>query len=101
MIQTDISSAKGGEKRKCLDFEEKIQMKIVIMLKWVKIDKTMKTYSSRKKPASLKHLTLAFVGKYLAKASQWWKVANPPAEQPESKAYTREIVCIINFVYII
>lgn len=33
VIQTDISSAKGGEKRKCLDFEEKIQMKIVIMLK--------------------------------------------------------------------
>jgi len=38
-------------------------------------------------PTSLKHLTLASNGKYLAKSLQWWKVAKPPTEQPESKAY--------------
>jgi hypothetical protein len=59
------------------------------------------TYSSRKKPASLMHLTLAVVGKYLVKLSQWWKVAKPPAEQPESKAYTKYLVVIINFIQII
>lgn len=47
----------------------------------------MHAYSSRKNPASLKHFTLVFSGKYLVKLSQCRKDAKPPAEQPESKAY--------------
>jgi hypothetical protein len=39
-----------------------------------------------KKPASLKHFTLVFLGNILAKFSQWRKDDKPPAEQPESKA---------------
>jgi hypothetical protein len=51
------------------------------------LNKRKHAYSSRKNPASLKHFTLAFFGKWLVKLSQCRKVAKPPAEQPESKAY--------------
>lgn len=44
-----------------------------------------KTYSSRKKPASARHLTVASFGKIPRKSSQCMRVANPPAEHPERR----------------
>ena len=45
-----------------------------------------RTYTSKKNPASLKHLTVTLLGRKLLKLSQCKKTAKPPAEHPESKA---------------
>lgn len=50
-------------------------------------DKLEETYSSRKKPASARHLTVVSFGSTCRKSSQCTRVANPPAEHPESRAY--------------
>lgn len=55
-------------------------------MKW-SIDGYFRTYSLRKKPASDKHLTLAFFGIISLKSSQWISVASPPAEHPERSAW--------------
>ena len=48
------------------------------------------THTSKKNPASLKHFTLVFLGRYPVKLSQCKKDAKPPAEHPESKAYRKK-----------
>lgn len=45
-----------------------------------------KTYSSRKKPASPRHLTVASLGKRCRNSSQCIRAANPPEEHPERRA---------------
>lgn len=47
----------------------------------------IKSYSSRKNPASARHLTVASFGKSSLKSSQCIRVANPPAEHPERRAW--------------
>ena len=56
------------------------------------IDMLRETYSSRKKPASARHLTVASFGSTCRKLSQCIRVANPPAEHPESKAYKSSLI---------
>lgn len=43
-------------------------------------------WSSRKKPASARHLTVISFGRWFRKLSQCIRVANPPAEHPERRA---------------
>jgi len=50
----------------------------------------IKAYASRNNPASLKHLTLVFLGNNARNSSQCSIVASPPAEHPERRA------CIIH-----
>lgn len=56
------------------------------------IDMLRETYSSRKNPASARHSTVASFGSTCRKLSQCIRVANPPAEHPESKAYKSSLI---------
>lgn len=53
------------------------------------------TYASRNNPASLRHLTLVVIGKRPRNSSQWIIVANPPAEHPERRAWSK-IKCTLH-----
>jgi hypothetical protein len=66
---------------------------------FIQVFQKWETYSSRKNPASLRHFTLAFSGKYLVKLSQCKKDAKPPAEQPESKALIKKNMGINHLNY--